>query len=164
MPPPPLIDVKSIDTTILHDQEDIRRFIPHRYEMLLLDAIVKMDTNEHLIIGYRDIREDEFWCRGHMPGYPIFPGVLMCEAAAQMVCYYVKKNGVTADLLGLGGLEDVRFRRTVRPNDRLILVGRGTRVAKRQSIFDTQGFVNGEMAFEAKIIGIPIPGQESVKV
>jgi 3-hydroxyacyl-[acyl-carrier-protein] dehydratase len=132
--------------------------------MLLLDAIVKMDTNEHLIIGYRDIREDEFWCRGHMPGYPIFPGVLMCEAAAQMVCYYVKKNGVTADLLGLGGLEDVRFRRTVRPNDRLILVGRGTRVAKRQSIFDTQGFVNGEMAFEAKIIGIPIPGQESLTV
>ncbi len=164
MPPPPLIDVKTIEETVLHDQEDICKYNPHRFEMLHLNGILKIDVSQHLIVAFKDVHADEFWCRGHMPGYPILPGVIMCEAAAQMVSYYVKKTGVTTDLLGLGGLEDVRFRRGVKPGDRLILVGRGTRVAKRQSIFDTQGFVNGELAFEARIIGIPIPGQESVKV
>ena len=53
-----------------------------------LTAIVHVDPEKHLVAGYKDVGNDEFWVRGHMPGYPLMPGVLMCEAAAQLCSYY----------------------------------------------------------------------------
>ena len=88
------------------DISAIRDVNPHRFEMELLDGVVLVDKGRHLIVGYKDARPDEFWVRGHMPQYPLLPGVLMCEAAAQLSCYYVVSQGfVEADVLyGLGGL------------------------------------------------------------
>ena len=64
--------------------------------------------------------------RGHMPGYPLLPGVLMCEAAAQLCsCYIVTSGLLEGDFIGFGGMENVRFRGPVRPGDRLVLVGKG---------------------------------------
>ena len=115
-----------------------------------------------LTMKYKDVREDEFWVRGHMPDYPLLPGVLMCEAAAQLCCYYnvdqkVNDPGV---LLGLGGIEDTRFHRPVRPGDRLVLVGKATRLNRRQTVFNVQGFVGPRMAFHADVIGVPLSRKE----
>ena len=60
----------------------------------MLDGIVLIDPGRHLIVGYKDVRPDEFWVRGHMPGFPLLPGVLMCEAAAQLSCYYAVSQKV----------------------------------------------------------------------
>ena len=85
MPPVALVDPATIDTSrVLADGEAIRRGNPQRFEMEQLTAIVFLDQADHLIIGYKDVRDDEFWVRGHMPGYPLMPGVMMCEAAAQL--------------------------------------------------------------------------------
>src|ERR1700677_2483542 len=123
MPPISILDPTQIDMDhIVADTDAIEAINPHRHGMRMLDAIVLIDRDQHLIVGYKDCRHDEFWVPGHMPGYPIFPGVLMCEAAAQMACYYFVTHGILHDdYLGLGGIEEARFRSPVVPGDRLVL-------------------------------------------
>ena len=158
MPPVALVDPSTIDCSqTLVDQEGIRQGNPQRFEMEQLTAIVLCDPARHLIIGYKDIGPDEFWVRGHLPGFPIMPGVLMCEAAAQLASYLCHVLGIVKDgFLGFGGMEDVRFRGPVRIGDRLVLVVKTGKVHRRQTIFDAQGFVDNNMVFHAKIIGVPI--------
>ena len=159
MPPAALIDPTTIDTSrVLVDREGIRLGNPQRFEMEQLTAIVLLDPKQHLIIGYKDVAADEFWVRGHMPAYPLMPGVLICEAAAQLSSYYCHAiKLVQGSFIGFGGMEDVRFRGQVKPGDRLLLVSKATRVNRRQTIFDTQGFVDGNMVYHGKIIGVPLP-------
>ena len=162
MPPVALVDLTSIDTSrVLIDREGIRRANPQRFEMEQLTAIVLLDRAKHLIVGYKDVGPDEFWVRGHMPDYPLMPGVLMCEAAAQLCSYYchaikLLENG----FIGFGGMEDVRFRGPVRPGDRLVLVSKASRVHRRQTQFETQGFVDNNMVYHGRIIGVPLAGPE----
>jgi len=142
---------------IIADQEAIRKVNPQRFDMEQLTAIVYVDPAQHLIAGYKDVGHDEFWVRGHMPDYPLLPGVLMCEAAAQLCSYYVATNGLMqGDYIGFGGLENVRFRSPVRPGDRLVLIAKGIKMHRRQTIFNVQGFVGSTMAFHADIIGVPL--------
>ena len=159
MPPAPLVDPETIDTSrILVDREGIRRANLQRHEMEQLDAIVFIDREQHLIIGYKDVREDEFWVRGHLPDFPLFPGVLMCETAAQLCSFYCHDiHLIDSGFLGFGGMEEVRFRGTVRPGDRLVMVAKATRVNRRQTMFDTQGFVGTNMVYHGRIIGVPLP-------
>lgn len=161
MPPVALVDPATIDTSrVLADREAIRGANPQRFEMEQLTAIVHLDPADHLIIGYKDVQDDEFWVRGHLPDYPLMPGVLMCEAAAQLSSYYCHHIKLAQDsFIGFGGMEDVRFRGPVRPGDRLVLVSKATRVNRRQTVFETQGFVGTNMVFHGRIIGVPLPSR-----
>jgi 3-hydroxyacyl-[acyl-carrier-protein] dehydratase len=156
MPPELIRDPLQVDTSrVVADREALRKTNPQRFEMEQLDAIVYVDRAEHVCIGYKDVRADEFWVRGHMPDYPLMPGVLMCEAAAQLVSWYTVTGGYkVGDFVGFGGMEEVRFRGPVRPGDRLILIGKGRRVHRRQTIFNVQGFVGKTLVFHANIIGV----------
>jgi len=140
------------------DLEAIRAINPQRYEMEQLSAIVYVDTEQGIIAGYKDVRPDEFWVRGHMPGDPLLPGVIMCEAAAQLASYYIVKYSTLAigTFIVFGGLEDVRFRAPVRIGDRLVLIAKALKLHRRQSIFNIQGFVGSTMVFHATIIGVPM--------
>lgn len=160
MPPPVLIDPSQLDLQrVVADQEAIRRVNPQRFEMEHLTAIVHVDPEQNLIVGYKDVRADEFWVRGHLPGYPLFPGVLMCEAAAQLCSYYIMTQTKLVDpggFIGFGGMENARFRSRVFPGDRLVMVAKVTKMHRRQTIFNVQGFVGNAMAFHADIIGVPM--------
>jgi 3-hydroxyacyl-[acyl-carrier-protein] dehydratase len=158
MPPVALVDPATIETSrVLVDREGIRQANPQRFEMEQLTAIVAVDPEQHLIIGYKDVEPDEFWVRGHVPGYPLMPGVLICEAAAQLSSFYCHEIKIVQDgFLGFGGMEDVRFRGPVRPGDRLVLVSKAVRVNRRQTIFEVQGFVDNNMVFHGRIIGVPL--------
>lgn len=162
MPPAALVDPASIDTSrVLVDLEGIRRANPQRFEMEQLTAIVLLDAAKHLIIGYKDVEPSEFWVRGHMPEYPLMPGVLMCEAAAQLCSYYCHAiKLLEGAFIGFGGMEDVRFRGQVKPGDRLVLVSKANRVHRRQTQFETQGFVDNNMVYHGRIIGVPLSGPE----
>ena len=161
MPPPAHLDPAQLDLTrVAADLETVRRVNPQRYEMEHLDAIVHIDYEQHVLAGYKDVRPDEFWVRGHMPGYPLMPGVLMCEAAAQLCSYYTTTVGLlSGDFIGFGGMENVRFRGTVRPGDRLLLVAKGIRLHRRQTTFSVQGFVGNAMVFNADILGVSMNRQ-----
>jgi len=165
MPPPLILDPASLDLSgVIADQEAIRRANPHRGDMEHLTAIVYMDTKEHVIAGYKDVRPDEFWAAGHFPNYPLLPGVIQCETAAQLLSYYAVVNNVSPGaLLGLGGLDEARFRGPVRPGDRLLVIGKGIRVHRRQTLFDAQGFVNNNLVFECRVMGVPIAGLDTMK-
>ena len=154
----PHCDLNTIDLDhVIADRTQIYDVLPHRAPMDMLTAIVHVDAEDKLIIGYKDIPKDEFWVPGHMPGYPIFPGVLMCEAAAQLSAYYtmVQLNS-DKTLMGLGGIDNTRFRRTIRPGEQLVLVGKGMRVKPRLTYFNVQGYVNGELAFHTDIMGVAL--------
>ncbi len=165
MPPAPIVPPAEIDTSVvLADTETIRQANPQRFEMEQLTAIVRIDTEAHLIIGYKDIAATEFWIRGHIPGFPLMPGVLLCEAAAQLCSYYCQAiQLMPGSFLGFGGLDDVRFRGQVRPGDRLIIVGKAHRLNRRQTIFDTQAFVDQLMVYNGRIIGVPIPNEPTAE-
>jgi 3-hydroxyacyl-[acyl-carrier-protein] dehydratase len=152
------VDPLKLDLScVVADQEGIRQVNPQRFEMEQLTAIVLIDRERHVIAGYKDVRPDEFWARGHMPDYPLLPGVLMCEAAAQLCSYYTVTQGILErDFVGFGGLDNVRFRSTVRPGDRLVLVAKATRLHRRQTIFNVQAFVGSRMVFHADVMGVPL--------
>lgn len=162
MPPVVNLDPAAVDCNrILADREAIRRINPQRFEMEQLTAIVHVDKENHVVAGYKDVRAEEFWVRGHMPDYPLLPGVLMCEAAAQLCSYYIAVAGLMqGDFIGFGGMENVRFRASVHPGDRLLLIGKATRLNRRQAIFNVQGFVGTTMVFHADILGVPLLRKE----
>src|SRR5262245_9518131 len=144
MPPQPLYDVSKIDfDKPIFTLADIRRVNPQRHEMEQLTAIVHIDRENHGIVGYKDVTEEEFWIAGHMPGVPLMPVVLLCECAAQLASFYARKYDlVEGDFLGFGGMDNLRFRSPVLPGCRLILMARVTRVKKKlRAEFDFQGFV-----------------------
>ena len=162
MPPELNFDPARLDLTrVLADREAIRKVNPQRHEMEQLTAIVYLDPEQHIVAGYKDVGADEFWVRGHMPDYPLLPGVLMCEAAARLCSYYITtQNVMQGDFIGFGGLENVRFRGAVRPGDRLVLVAKATRVHRRQTVSNVQGFVGSTMVFHADVIGVPLTRKE----
>lgn len=155
-----IIDPATLDfNNVIANQEEIRKYNPQRFEMEQLTAIVHEDLDNHVCAGYKDITHDEFWVRGHMPNMPLMPGVVMLEAAAQMCSYFSQKYDLLgADMVGFGGLEDVRFRDPVIPGDRLVLACGMTKLRRGRIVVTRfQGFVRNNIAVEGVLKGIPIP-------
>ena len=129
----------------------------YRYPSLLVDAVTELEPGRR-IVAVKNVTVNEDFFQGHFPGDPLMPGVLMCEAAAQLASYYCHViNLAEGSFIGFGGMEDVRFRGQVRPGDRLVLVSKASRVHRRQTIFETQGFVGTNMVYHGRIIGVPLP-------
>jgi 3-hydroxyacyl-[acyl-carrier-protein] dehydratase len=144
---------------VVADIEEIRKYNPQRFEMEQLTAVVLDDVERGVCVGYKDISPDEFWVRGHMPGMPLMPGVVMCEAAAQLCSYHVQRHNLLGvEMVGFGGLDSVRFRGTVLPGDRLVIVSERTQLRLGQMIRSRfQCFVRENRVCEGQIRGIPIP-------
>ena len=162
--PAPHIDLATVDLgRVIADRGRIYSVLPHGAPMQLVTAVVHLDPEHNVIVGYKDVAADEFWVSGHMPGFPLLPGVLMCEAAAQVAAYCTMSRGLHDGLLmGLGGVENTRFRRSVRPGERLVLVGKGLKVRQKMTQFNVQGFVGGEMAFHTDVIGVALGRTEDL--
>ncbi len=160
MPAKPLYDYAQYNfDEPLFNLEEVRKVNPQRHEMEQLSGVVHVDRENHGLVGYKDVSDEEFWIRGHMPGFPLMPGVIQCEASAQLAGFYARKYDLleAGDFLGFGGMNDVRFRRPVSPGCRLVICVRCTKVKiKRLAEFDFQGFVDNKMVFNGSMIGVPI--------
>jgi len=144
---------------VLLTQEELRSFNPQRFEMEQLTAVVYEDTQTHTIVGYLDLTGQEFWVRGHMPNFALMPGVLQCEAAAQLASVYSQRNGLLSrhpnEVLGFGGIDEVRFRGIVRPGDRLVVVAHLEKVRpKIMSVWRFQCLVKDAIVCEGLIKGV----------
>ena len=131
---------------------ELFEYLPHRYPFLLIDRVTETVVGER-IKGYKNITANEELFNGHFPGQPIFPGVLILEAMAQLsgVLAFETKGVRPADGTNylFGGVEKARFRRQVIPGDRLDL--ESTIVAERKIMmkFECAAFVDGEIACSA---------------
>lgn len=150
-----LVDSKLFDLNkVIIDRDGIMEVNPHRHEMMLLDGICYL-TDDYAV-GFADITEEDFWVRGHFPDRPLMPGVLMCEAAAQLSSYYAKKARLAeSGTVGLGALDSIKFRGPVVPGDRLVLMLKRGRVRKNVMFTaDFQGFVNDTLVVDGVIKGV----------
>jgi 3-hydroxyacyl-[acyl-carrier-protein] dehydratase len=143
----------------LADIDAIRALNPQRFEMEQLTAILYEDLDRNACAALKRITDDEFWVRGHMPGMPLMPGVMMLEAVAQLSSYFTLKHDLLGSkIIGFGGVDGVRFRGPVRPGDDLILMVELIKVRRgRMIVAAFQGVVDNTLILEGTLRGIPIP-------
>ena len=157
MAPAFLYDISKIDlNAIVIPIEGIRAVIPQRHEFELLSGIVHIDDPEDCIIGVKDVTDHEFWVRGHIPGRPLMPGVLMIECAAQLCAYRTMARRPEMGFMGFARCDDVIFRGTVVPPTKLYMIAKMTENSKRRAVAKCQGTVNGTLVFEATITGMSV--------
>jgi 3-hydroxyacyl-[acyl-carrier-protein] dehydratase len=155
-----IVDPADVDCErVIADVEAIRRYLPQRDAMEQLQAVVVDDVERHICVGYRDITTDDFWARGHMPGMPIMPGVIMCELAAQVLTYHIQRNDFSgAEVVGFGGMDRVKFRGVVKPGDRLVMAVQVTKHRRGRMVnCRFQGFVGESLVCEGEISGVALP-------
>ena len=102
-------------------RKDIESIIPHRDPFLLLDKVIKIDYGKR-IIAIKYIKKDEPYFKGHFPGRPIMPGVLIIETIAQagaVLMLMIPEN--KGKLVLFAGIDKARFKRIVKPGDLLTI-------------------------------------------
>ena len=159
MASPQILDPTSIDLAqVAVTKEEILALNAQREEFEQVDRLISLDLEAGLAVGIKSQRPDEFWTRGHIPGRPIMPGVLMIEMAAQIssAIYHLKFQTGGKKFFGFGGVNLVKFRGTVDPGQDLIMVVRAKALKSRMAIFEAQGFVDGKMVFEGEVTGVVI--------
>lgn len=122
--------------------------------MRQLDHVIWMNDIKTLSVAVKHVRDDEFWVPGHLPGRPLFPGVLMIEAAAQnSSLLYRAKSGID-QFVGFTRCDDTVFRGHVQPGDTLYLITKEIEFTRRRFITLNHGILNNKLVFEAKITGM----------
>lgn len=136
------------------ERSRIMEFLPHREPMLLVDS-ASVDQDGVCHASYR-IPADPFYCRGHFPGNPIVPGVILCEIMAQS-CFHLMLEAFAENLLVYRGLDGVRFRGTVLPGD--LCETACTLVERKGSLWvcETKLYVSGKLCAQARITLAAVP-------
>ncbi|RPH83644.1 MAG: beta-hydroxyacyl-ACP dehydratase [Planctomycetaceae bacterium] len=144
------------------DLPAIRELNPQRYEMEQLESILYEDLEGGTCVALAKTSRDSFWIRGHMPGLPLMPGMMMIEAAAQVASYFTQRHDLLgAEMVGFGGVDKVKFRGVVLPGDPLAVMVKLVKSRRnRMIIADFQGIIDRQLVFEGQLRGIPIPVEE----
>ena len=144
---------------VLYSKQEIySKFLPHGYEFQVLDSVTHIDTKNQEIVGVKHLRDDEFWVKGHIPGDPIFPGIIAVECGAQLCAILYKScvKEVSDKFIAFGGLDSVRFRKSARPGQTIIFVGKGLQVSSIACRCAMQAVVDGTIIFSGEVLGVPI--------
>lgn len=155
----PFLDFAEVDLSkVLYTQDDI--FSPDALKQdgrfRMLDAIVVEDIEGELAVGYKDIRDDEWWAEDHIPGRPIFPGTMMIEAAAQLCSFdfYLRRPDAKQKFCGFTSIGNTRFRAAVYPGTRFYVAAKLGRVRATLFNYKLQGYVDQAVVFETEITGM----------
>ena len=128
------------------NQEQIEAFLPHRKPMRLVDELEAVSDTE--VTGRCRITGDEFFLQGHFPGMPVVPGVILCEIVAQTAGVLVKDELMKGRTPLFTGIEKVRFRRMVRPGDRVDTRCKVLRIMGSLIKLEGEARVDGELCCE----------------
>jgi UDP-3-O-[3-hydroxymyristoyl] N-acetylglucosamine deacetylase/3-hydroxyacyl-[acyl-carrier-protein] dehydratase len=130
--------------------EDIIKALPHRYPFLLVDRVLEHDPGKR-IVGLKNVTINEPFFQGHFPGHPIMPGVLIVESMAQVGGLLLL--GQVADpaqtVVYFTSLDNVKFRRPVKPGDQLRLEVDMVQLRGRMCKIHGVARVDGEIVCEA---------------
>jgi 3-hydroxyacyl-[acyl-carrier-protein] dehydratase len=153
-----ILDLSTLDlSSEVMEIEEIRAMVPQSHEFQMLDGVVHLDVEAGTIVCYKDWDEEPWWARGHIPGRPLMPGVLMVEGCAQASTILMKKReGIEPeDFIGLGGLNNVRFRGQVVPPCRVYFVSVASpRSGRRILKYPAQCFLDGKMIMQMELLGV----------
>lgn len=134
------------------DIQQIKEIIPHRYPFLLIDQVEEIVEGERAV-GYKNVTANEPFFQGHFPDYPVMPGVLITEAMAQMgAVAMLKKEENQGKIAFFTGIDKCRFKRQVKPGDRLKLEVEIVRLKGPVGKGKAKATVDGEIACEAEIM------------
>jgi 3-hydroxyacyl-[acyl-carrier-protein] dehydratase len=139
------------------DGSDPVELLPHRPPFRFVDAVDELAPGERIRARYR-VTGDEDFLAGHFPGNPVFPGVIQLEALAQAGAIALLSDARYAGSLPLfGGVEDVRWRRQVRPGDELVLDVTVDRLSARGGWARAAATVGGKTVCEARMFFVLAP-------
>lgn len=127
--------------------EEIKEILPHRDNMLLLDEAELEGSVAH---GKKYITGDEWFLKGHFPGNPVVPGVILCEILAQSVCVCMGDMCKDGKLPFFTGLDKVKFKKPVRPGDLFETHCEIVRVREPFYFAKGTGTVNGKTCVSAE--------------
>lgn len=156
MPVAPFVEIERIDLDqVAYTKEDLYEVLKQRGRFAVLDAVVLVDNEHDLIVGYKDIRAEDWWAADHIPGRPLFPGALMVEASAQLSAFdFMHRVTIGSQFVGFTGIDNTRFRTTVEPPCRLVFVCRKHRIRGGLFQYQCQGFVGERLVFETEVSGM----------
>lgn len=129
------------------NQEEIKNILPHRDNMLLLDEVTEEDGYAH---GVFNISEDAWFLKGHFPGAPVVPGVILCEILAQSTCVLLADKMTEGKMPMYTGLNNVKFRHPVRPGDKFETKCHITRSKGPFFFGEGEGYVDGTLCIKAE--------------
>lgn len=136
--------------------DEVGRLNPQCGDMRQLDHVIWLSPDHTQALGVKTVRDDEFWVPGHIPGRPIFPGVLMIEAGAQLVSVLFKTKTGNLTFLGFIRCDEVVFRHQVVPGDKFLILGKEHIRTNRRFVSKVQGVVGDKLVFEATISGMGV--------
>lgn len=127
---------------------EIKDLLPHREPFLYVDELV--EVSEERIVGKRKYTEDDYFFKGHFPGYPVVPGVILVESMAQCGGAGVAQSGILGDkLFFLATVDKAKFRRQVVPGDEVRFEIENVQVSSRGIRQSGKAFVGDELAAQA---------------
>ncbi len=129
--------------------KEIAAILPHRYPFLLVDRIVRLDLEENIIVGQKNVTANEEFFQGHFPGVPIMPGVLILEALAQTGGVLLHRKSQSSKIAVLLNINQAKFRRPVVPGDVLILHVHGLHFSQKGGKIQGTAYVADQIAVEA---------------
>ena len=151
------------EQSVVVDAEAIQQILPHRYPFLLVDRIVEL-VSPHRAVGIKQVTVNEPFFQGHFPSYPVMPGVLIVEAMAQVGGVAVLSAEEYRDKLALfAGIDNVRFKRQVRPGDTLRLEVELLQIRRGIGMGTGTATVDGELACRGDIMFALVDKPEALR-
>jgi 3-hydroxyacyl-[acyl-carrier-protein] dehydratase len=141
------------------DSLAIRQIIPHRYPFLLVDRVVELTPGERAV-GLKNVTANEPFFQGHFPEFPVMPGVLIVEAIAQVGAVAMMSQPELEGKLALfAGINNVRFKRQVKPGDVLRIEVTVGQVRRNIGTGNGIATVDGEVACRGEFMFALVPDE-----